>query len=76
MIIPFDLIDKDTLNNLVEEFVSRDGTDNGYDQSLDERVEQVIRKLKAGEVVVVFDTASESTNIIRREDAAAYIESP
>ena len=74
MIIPWDMIDKDTLRNLIEDFVSRDGTDNGYDQSLDNRVEQVINRLKTGEIVVVFDSASESVNIISKEDAHQYSE--
>ncbi len=68
MIIPWKMIDKDTLNNLIEEFVSREGTDNGYDQSLDDRVKQVIKKLRAEDVVVTFDSATESVNIIPKDN--------
>ena len=75
MIIPYDMIDKDSLRNLVEDFVSRDGTDNGYDQSLEDRVDQVTRQLKSGEIVVVFDSASESINIISKEEARRFADS-
>ena len=69
MIVPFELINPEALHNLVEEFVSREGTDNGYDQSLKDKVQQVLAGLKAGELVVVFDSATETTNIIPKESA-------
>ncbi len=72
MIIPFEMIEKETLQNLIEEFVSRDGTDNGYDQSLNDKVERVYGRLKSGEVVVVFDHTSESVNILSKEDATRF----
>ena len=75
MIIPYDMINKETLNNLIEDFVSREGTDNGYDQSLNDRVERVINKLKTGDIVVVFDSASETANIISKEDAQQFSDS-
>lgn len=71
MIVPFEMINRETLHNLVEEFVSRDGTDNGYDQSLDDRVEQVVRMLKGGELVVVFDPMTETANILPKDQAAS-----
>ena len=71
MIVPFEMINGATLRNLVEEFVSRDGTDNGYDQSLEDRVERVIRMLKSGEMVVVFDQATETANILAKEQAVS-----
>ena len=74
MIIPHDMIDKDTLRNLIEDFVSREGTDNGYDQNLNDRVEQVIRQLKVGDIVVVFDSATETINIISKEEASRFAE--
>lgn len=69
MIVPFEMINDETLRNLIEEFVSRNGTDNGYDQNLEDRVERVMASLKRKELVVVFDHASETANIISREQA-------
>lgn len=64
MIIPYTLLEPVTLRNLIEEFVSRDGTDNGYDQSLDSRVKAVLALLKKGDAEVVFDETQQSTNIV------------
>ena len=71
MIVPFEMIDKTAVRHLVEEFVSRDGTDNGYDQSLEHRIEQVLEMLVSGEMLVVFDPTSETTNIITKELAVS-----
>ena len=71
MIVPLEMINRETLRNLIEEFVSRDGTDNGFDQNLDDRANQVLASLKKGELVVVFDHASETANIIAKEQAVS-----
>ena len=73
MIIPYNMLDKDTLQNLVEEFVSRDGTDNGYDETLSRKVEQVLYGLKSGELVLVFDHESQTPNILSKEAAQRLI---
>ena len=72
MIIPYQELEPDTLRNLVTEFVSRDGTDNGYDQDLDSRIGQVIAHLKSGEAVIVYDMELESTNIIPKAEAVNF----
>ncbi|UYM15068.1 YheU family protein [Endozoicomonas euniceicola] len=71
MIIPYKDIDPDTLNNLIEEFVTRDGTDNGYDQPLEQKIESVLKQLQQGEVVVVFDPNLASVNIVPKNTVAA-----
>jgi uncharacterized protein len=65
IIIPHDGLSKIALQGLIEEFVTRDGTDTGYtDGSLEENVEMVIRQLKRGDVVIVYDEATETANIV------------
>lgn len=65
MEIPFEMLQADTLRRLVEEFVTRDGTDNGdLDHSLDDRVEAVMRQLRRGEAAIDFDPTTESCNIV------------
>ncbi len=64
MIIPHEMIEPETLENLIEEFVSREGTDNGYDEALSTRVAQVLSRLKSGEMVIVFDQESQTSNIL------------
>jgi uncharacterized protein YheU (UPF0270 family) len=69
VIVPHCDLSERALQGLLEEFVSRDGTDSGYTElSLGQRVEQVRRQLERGEAVVVFDPAARSVNIIARRD--------
>lgn len=70
MIIPYEQLSSDALQGLIEEFITREGTDYGIDEvSLTTKVEQVKSQLKRREVVVVFDPASESVTILSRRDA-------
>lgn len=70
MIIPHRQLSPDTLQGLVEEFITREGTDYGSEEvSLVNKVRQVLRQLQRGEVVIVFDPATETTNIVPCYDA-------
>jgi uncharacterized protein len=74
VIVPWQDIPADTLENLIEEFVSRDGTDYGEREiSLGTRVDQVRKLLKQGKAVIWFDEATESISIF---DAADLPKSP
>ncbi|MGB1221757.1 MAG: YheU family protein [Alcanivoracaceae bacterium] len=71
MIVPADAIPADTLENLIEEFVTRDGTDYGEQEvPLQTRVEQVRRQLVSGDAVVWFDATTETVSIFSREALA------
>jgi len=66
--IPYDRLSQTALQGLIEEFVTRNGTDTGFmDGSLEENVEMVIRQLKCGDVVIVYDEATETANIVSKE---------
>lgn len=55
MIIPWQQLSEDALAGLIEEFVTRDGTDYGEEEvGLDRRVEQVKARLRRGEAVLLF----------------------
>ena len=71
MIIPYKEIEPDTLNNLIEEFVTRDGTDNGYDKPLEQKVGSILKQLELGEAVIVFDPNLDSVNIVQKKTVAA-----
>ena len=74
MEIPFAALAPDTLRRLIEEFVTRDGTDNGdLDHSLEERVLAVRRQLEKAEAVIGFDPETESCSIVERRLAARAI---
>jgi len=66
--VPPENISKEALNGLIEEFVSRDGTDTGYTKlTLEERVGQVRRQLADGTAVIVYDLSTETANIVSKE---------
>lgn len=68
MIVPWQSLDPDTLQNLLEEFVSRDGTDYGeQESSLAEKTGQLRRKLSSGEALLLFSESSGQCNIVPRE---------
>jgi uncharacterized protein YheU (UPF0270 family) len=70
MIIPYEQLSSDALQGLIEEFITREGTDYGMEElSLNTKTEQIKHQLKRREVVVVFDLASESVSILSRRDA-------
>ncbi len=45
MLIPFEQLAPDTLTRLIEDFVTRDGTDNGDETPLQVRIDRVRRAL-------------------------------
>jgi hypothetical protein len=70
MKIPHRQISPDTLYSLVEEFVTRSGTDYGeHEISLSQKVEQVMDQLDIGHAVIVFDPASETCSILSAAEA-------
>lgn len=53
------------LRGLVEEFVTRDGTDYGYvEKTLDQKVADLMRQLERGEAAIVYDSESQTTSIV------------
>jgi len=70
MIIPYEQISVDALHGLIEEFITREGTDYGeYEVSLAQKVQQVEHQLARGDVVVVFDVVTETVSILTKHDA-------
>jgi uncharacterized protein len=64
MIIPYEMLSPETLQRVVEEFVSREGTDYGpLEYSFDEKVLGVLNQVKRGSAVVVFDPETETCSI-------------
>ena len=70
MIVPWDAVPAENLERLLEEFVTRDGTDYGEQEvPVSTRVEQVRIALRNGDAVIWFDSATESISILSRDDA-------
>ncbi|MFW9715340.1 YheU family protein [Vibrio parahaemolyticus] len=64
MIIPCQDIAPETLENLIREFVLREGTDYGaVEISLQNKIDQVKTQLEKGEAVIVFSELHETVDI-------------
>ncbi|MDY0220531.1 MAG: YheU family protein [Desulfobacterium sp.] len=67
--IPYEQLSPEALRGVIEEFVTRDGTDYGEKEvPIETKITQVMEKIKAGKGVIVFDGKSETCNILRSDD--------
>lgn len=72
-LIPFDSLTPETLNNILVEVVTRDGTDYGeYDLSLEQKCQQARQMLKSQQAFLIFDTESETIKLISSDQMAQY----
>ena len=60
--IPLDRINRDTLRNMLAEFVTREWGDE--EGTLESRIEQVLRLLRERKAKVMYDFRTESWNIV------------
>ena len=68
MIIPHEELSAEALRGLIEEFVTRPGTDTGYTEgSLEDNVEMVLMQLKLGDILVVYDASLQTANVVPKE---------
>ena len=65
MRIPSTLLSPAALRAVVEEFVTRDGTDHS---SVEQRIEKVMRQLEEGRVELHFDVETQTCNILPVEE--------
>jgi len=63
--VPYERLDPETLRNLIQEFVTRDGADWGEPGgSIEEKVARVMQQLRSRKVKVVFELQSQTANIV------------
>jgi len=63
-IIPINRLSAEALRGVIEEFISREGTDYGAKEiSAETKFGQVKHKLENGLAVLIFDDETETTNI-------------
>jgi uncharacterized protein YheU (UPF0270 family) len=68
-IIPVNKLSAKALKGVIEEFISRGGTDYGViEASMETKFKQVKYKLENGLAVLVFDDETETTNIFLADD--------
>ena len=67
--IPIDRLTPETLQGVIEEFVSREGTDYGaVEASRETKIGQVRSKLEKGSALLFFDDETETTQILLAHD--------
>jgi len=67
--IPYEQLSPEALHGVIEEFVTRDGTDYGeVEIPLEIKIDQVLAQIKSGRAVIVFDQETESCTVLRRDD--------
>lgn len=65
MLIPHQELDDETLNNLIESIVLREGTDYGDQElTLEQKVGIVRQQLQRGEAAIEYSQVHDSVNII------------
>ncbi len=64
--MPHGALTPDALRGVIEEFVTREGTDYGErERELEEKVADVMRQLERGEVRIVIDSETESVTLLQ-----------
>ncbi|MAG75844.1 MAG: hypothetical protein CL811_03695 [Colwelliaceae bacterium] len=75
MIIPHQDIDPNTLENIIKEFVLREGTDYGMDDvEIAEKIEDVKAQLNQGSAVIVYSELYETVNIMPKSEVTSSSE--
>ena len=64
MQIPHTALGSQTLRSLIEEYITREGTDYGRESELEEKVKRVMAQLEKGKAHITFDAESETCTLI------------
>lgn len=69
MIIPPGTLSPDVLEAILQEYINREGTDYGERElTLDEKVDILRPQVMRGEVLIVFDVATEQVSLKAKHD--------
>lgn len=69
VIVPAERLSPEALNGLIEEFVTRSGTDYGQrEATLTEKCAAIQEQLASGQALIICDTLSQTCNIVPAED--------
>ena len=67
-VILYDQLQPETLHALVEEFVTREGAVHGHaDVPIESQVASLIRQIRSGAAVILYDEDNESCSIVPME---------
>ena len=72
--VPWNKLSQEALLGLIEEFITREGTDYGLRElSLDEKTTQAMNRIKNSSILIIFDEASELCQLIDAKDKRLYV---
>ncbi|TEW48499.1 YheU family protein [Psychromonas algicola] len=72
MLIPYQQLDEMTLNNLIEQYILREGTDYGLVEfSLQEKTQQVLLQIKNEDIHIIYSELEESVTLISKHELQA-----
>lgn len=75
MIIPQQSLEKEVLVKLLEEIVTRDGTDYGEQElSTEDKVNNALRALEQGRTKLLWDAETESASLVSAEKAKKLLQ--
>lgn len=64
MIIPWQELEEETLVNIVESFILREGTDYGFEElSLEQKTQNLLAKIRNGCAIIIWSELHESIDI-------------
>jgi len=67
--LSIDRLSPEALQGVIDEFVSRDGTDYGMTEAaLETKIQQVKRQLKSCHAVLVYESETKTCNILSADD--------
>jgi uncharacterized protein YheU (UPF0270 family) len=70
VIIPYDQLSTEALHALIEDFVTRDGTDYGrHEMGMREKAAHLLALLQKGEMLITYDEDTQTCGLVSREGA-------
>jgi uncharacterized protein YheU (UPF0270 family) len=69
MIIPYSELSEEALQALIEDFVTRDGTDYGLDElSMQEKATHLLALLKTGKLLITYNEDTQTCGLVTKEE--------
>ncbi len=74
MLIPWQQLNADTLQRLIESYVLREGTDYGDEEvSLADKTAAVLQQIRQGQVVIIYSELHESVDLLTQQQYQALL---
>jgi uncharacterized protein YheU (UPF0270 family) len=71
--VPYQQLDPETLRKVIDDLVTRDGTDYGeVEKTLEQKAAALLKLLERGEAKLVVDLATETIGLMTRDELAKH----